>query len=219
MPLASVSGFTANFTPTANPINRSIFVTGLTDGLDWTDPQTTGGQAVASAVPSPSRYSDDICHVKNSVFAFTPNQYAEAVVYKAPGYTADPNHEHELELLFRFGITPNSATGYELLWGIAGYLALVHWNGPVGNYTPVYDPGIGSAPIWNDGDVLRGELVGNLFTAKINGSIVTGFNNLDITAGGTIGEYTSGQCGVGFWPVDGAVITSAGWKSFTAGNL
>lgn len=214
--VSSSSSFNANFATTSNPIDPSTYMLGLTDGVQWTNPQTTGGQSVASEVPAPTRYSDDICHVKTSVRAFNADQWAQGTVFKASGYTGNGG-SHELELLLRFQITNGNARGYEVLWGIQGYIAVVRWNGAVTDYTAIYDPGDGSIASYNDGDILYAQIQGNLITAKKNNVTVANFP-VDVTSqGGTV--WTTGQPGFGYWPVDGAIITSAGWKAYSAGNL
>ena len=158
-----------------------------------------------------SRYADNIAILSGSAVA--ANQYAQATVYLAPGYS--PPGNHEVELLLRFSISAHDAHGYEVLWGRAGYIAIVRWNGPLGNYTPLYDPGLGSIPQPVDGDVLRAEISGNRITVYRNGSSVA---SVDVTAaGGTV--YSAGQPGIGFWPVDGATPENYGWKTFEAGVL
>jgi len=209
------ASYTTSFTGTENPISEGgIWTNGLAAGLDWTDVKTTGGQAVATTQTWPSRYSDDIALLNKSFIDFDDNQYAQGTVYLAPGYTGNGGG-HEVELLLRFEITPNGARGYEVLWGIPGYIAIVRWNGPVGNYTPLWDPGIGSIPVPVDGDILRAEIIGNDLSVYRNGSLV---HTTDITLmGGT--TYTEGQPGIGFWPVDGAIPENMGWKDFTTGSL
>jgi hypothetical protein len=132
-------------------------------------------------------------------------------VYLAPGYTGNGGN-HEVELLLRFEITPHGARGYEILWGIQGYIAVVRWNGAVTNYTPLLEnvnPGIG-APV--DGDVLRAEIIGSVIKVYKNGSLVA--------TGPSDSTYTEGQPGIGFWPIDGSADPDKmGWKNFQAGNL
>jgi hypothetical protein len=126
------------------------------------------------------------------------------------GYSAS----HEIELLLRFSISGHDAYGYEVLWGLSGYLAVVRWNGPLGDYTPIYDPGVGSLRVPRDGDVLRAEMDGTIITVKLNGAIVA---TVDVSIVGAV--WTSGQPGIGFWPVDDAIPANYGWKSFEGGNL
>ena len=117
--------------------------------------------------------------------------------------------------MLRFQITAHNARGNEVLWGQTGYVAIVRWNEPVGDYTPLYDPGLGSIPQPVDGDVLRAEINGNIITVYRNGASVASVN-IGV-AGGTI--YSTGQPGMGVWPVDGATPENYGWNTFEAGNM
>jgi hypothetical protein len=207
---SSSSTYTTNFDRTESPISEGgIWTNGLETGLNWTNPKTISGKAVASVVPTPTRYSDDIAHLKKSFIDFADNQYAQGTVYLAPGYTGSGGG-HEVELLLRFEITANKARGYEVLWGLSGYIAIVRWNGPVGDYTPLYDPGLGSIAVPHDGDVLRAEIVGTTISVYKNGVFIASTSNA---------TWTEGQPGIGFWPVDGATPESFGWKNFQAGIL
>ena len=218
-PIASVttrsaSGFiyTTQFGLTENPISEGgKWINGKAAGLDWSNTQTVPGKAYASVLSGvPSRYNDSIAHLDT---LFKANQYAQAAVYRAAGYApAEP--KHEVELLLRFLITAHNARGYEVLWGQTGYLAVVRWNGRLGDYTALYesgDPGIGPAV---DGDILRAEITGNIIKVYRNGSPVA---SVDVTShGGTV--WTDGQPGMGFWPVNNASIEKYGWKSYEAGS-
>jgi hypothetical protein len=212
-PCGSVA-YSTNFSLTENPISEGgKWITGKTTGLDWNNPESNSGKAYASVLSGAtgSRYDDSIAHLSTSLQTFNANQYAQGTVYLVSGYSAS----HEVELLLRFSIAPHNAHGYEVLWGLTGYLAVVRWNGALGSYTPLYDPGVGSIPVPKDGDVLRAEISGNTLTVKRNGTTVA---TVDINvAGGTV--WSSGQPGIGFWPVDGATPKNLGWKSFQAGNL
>lgn len=214
--VAPSSDFTTSFPLTENPISQGgIWTNGLAVGLDWTDPKTTGGKAVASAVPTPTRYSDDLGHLKTSYRPFNAKQFAQGTVYLAPGYTGNGG-SHEIELLLHFNISANVAQGYEILFGLAGYYAVVRWNGPVTNYTALYDPGAASLPVPVDGDVFRAEIdANNDIRVFRNGSLLAS----SPTNFATNTTYLTGQPGMGFWPVDGAIPENFGWKNFTAGDL
>jgi hypothetical protein len=208
--------YAINFTLTENPISDGgKWVNGMAAGLYWNNVQSIPGKAYAG-MPSGlngSRYDDSIAHLDASFFAFPPNQYAQGTVYRAPGYDPSPSF-HEVELHLRFQTTAGNARGYEVMWGITGYLAIVRWDGPLGVYTPLLDtgdPGIG-APV--DGDVLRAEIRGNALTIYKNGSVV---NSIDVTSVGAV--WADGQPGMGFWPVDGSIPENYGWKNFEAGAL
>jgi hypothetical protein len=216
-PCPTGSTYSTNFATAENPLSEGgKWVDGKAVGVNWNNPQSAFGKAYASVLSglSGSRYDDSIAHLATSLRTFAPNQYAQGTVFKASGYTTAGGHE--LELLLRFSIVNGNAHGYEVLWGIAGYMAVVRWNGALGDYTPVYDPGNGSIPVPQDGDVLRAEITGNIIKVYRNGVQVG--PNIDVTSiGGQV--WSSGQPGLGFWPVDGAVVANMGWKSYTAGDL
>ncbi|MEO8135827.1 MAG: hypothetical protein ABI831_17850, partial [Betaproteobacteria bacterium] len=189
--------YSTSFPGTENPISESgKWTNGKSTGVDWNNVQTVPGKAYGAVVVS--GYDDDMA-VLNT--AFPANQYAQATVYRVPGYS--PGVSHEVELLLHFKITPNFARGYEVLWGVSGYLAVVRWNGPLGNYKPLLEnvsPGIG-VPV--DGDVLRAEIVNNAIRVYKNGALVA-IAPPDPT-------WTDGQPGVGFWPKTGATPQNLGW--------
>ena len=156
---ASGSTYSTNFTATENPLSESgKWVDGKASGA-WNNPLSAAGKAYASVRSglTGSRYDDSIAHLSSSFIDFNPNQYAQATVFRASGYS--PSGSHEVELLLRFQIAPNNARGYEILWGVTGYLAIVRWNGPLGDYTPLlenYKSRTGAV----EGDVLRAEITG-----------------------------------------------------------
>ena len=210
------SGYTTNFPGTENPLSEGgVWVDGKATGLDWNNPQSASGKVYASVLSGAngaSRYNDSVGHLNASSQPFAANQYAQGTVYLASGYSGAG---HEVELLLRFSITAHDAHGYEVLWGLNGYIAVVRWNGPLGGYTPIYDPGNGSISVPKDGDVLRAEINGNTIVVKLNGNTVA---TVDVSSvGGTV--WSSGQPGIGFWPVDSATPNAYGWRRFEAGNL
>jgi len=212
-PAGASNGYSTNFGLTENPISEGgKWVAGKTAGLDWNNPQTVTGEVYASVLSgaSGSRYDDSIAHLSTAFQTLNANQFAQGTVYRASGYSAS----HEIELLLRFSIGAHDAHGYEILWGVSGYIAVVRWNGSSGNYTAIYDPGAGSIPVPQDGDVLRAEISGTVVTVKRNGGIVA---RVDVSSAGNV--WSSGQPGIGFWPVDNATPKNYGWKSFQAGNL
>lgn len=221
VPVGGISGssYTTNFPLTENPINEgSHWINGQANGIDWSNVKTASNRATGSRTmeAAGNRYSDDIAIINNSVQSFHANQYAQGTVYKASGYTGNGG-SHEIELLLHFNVSSNNAHGYEVLWGIQGYIAIVRWEGPVNSYTALYDPGPGSIPVPADGDILTAQIVDNIISVKRNGVNVAG-TTIDITSfGGSV--WTTGQPGMGFWPVDGGQPDNLGWKTFTAGEL
>jgi len=98
---------------------------------------------------------------------------------------------------------------------LTGYLSIVRWNGALGDYSSLFNGGVGSLPVPVDGDVLRAEIVGNVITVYRNGVAVKSVNVTSI--GSPV--WSAGQPGIGFWPVDSSTPANYGWKSYTAGNL
>jgi hypothetical protein len=178
------------------------WVNGKDAGIDWNNAQSAAGKGIATAFSL--TYDDNIAVLTTS---FPANQYAQGTVFRAPGYS--PGVSHELELLLHFQITPHSARGYEVLWAQDGGMAIVRWNGPVGDYTALIEaPNIAPAV---DGDVLRAEIVDGVIKVYKNGSLLlTGPLNT---------SWTDGQPGIGFWPKPGATFANYGWKNYTAGSL
>ena len=209
---ASATKYTTDFLLTENPVSEGgKWINGGAVGLDWHNPLTASGNALASvrADADGTRYADDIAVLTTS---FSPNQYAQAVVYRAAGYNPGTS-KHEVELLLRFTITAHDAHGYEILWGHEGYLDIVRWNGPISSYLQLNpsEPNLGDLA---DGDVLRAEINGNVITAYKNGTLVM---TQDISGQGTV--WSTGQPGMGFWPVDSATPANLGMKSYEAGSL
>jgi hypothetical protein len=199
---ARATNYSTNFSLTENPISEGgTWINGKAVGLDWNNAQSVPGKAYASAIAM--GYNDNIA-VLNTTFA--ANQYVQGIVYRSSGYS--PGVSHEIELLLRFRITANNARGYEVLWAHDGKIAIVRWNGPLGNYTPLLEgPNVGAAV---DGDVLRADILGSVIKVYKNGSLVaTGPSDM---------VWTDGQPGMGFWPKLGATLESYGWKAFQAGG-
>lgn len=227
-----VSGFTANFSATENPMSAGgIWVNGLTDGLDWNDCQTVSNRCIGSQDTLDPRYADDISQLKSSAFTANRAQWALATQYVAAGYNASTvigSHECELHLLQ--AITASGGVGnarsYECSIGITTtgnapplgvYCFVVRWEGPVSIYTALWDPhgGIGSyvnTPTFPQN--------GDRWYAQItNAGVITLEQNEIVIGTVTDTTFTDGQPGLGFWPVDGADKTKAGWSSWACGNL
>jgi hypothetical protein len=198
--------YSTNFSVAENPISEGgKWVNGKSIGLDWNDVQTVPGKAYGAHLIDGPRYADCIAHLNTS---FEADQYAQGTVSRVPGYR-NPSDAHEIELLLRFRITANNTRGYEVLWAQDGGIAIVRWNGYLGDYTSLLEgPNIGVAV---DGDVLRAEITGSVIKVYKNGSLVaTGPSN---------STWTDGQPGMGFWPLPGAILASYGWKNYQAGSM
>jgi hypothetical protein len=201
-PTGSSNAYSTNFNLTENPISEGgKWLGGLTTGLNWNNAQTVPGKAYGAAIAT--GYNDPIAVLTTT---FAANQYAQGTVHRAAGYA--PGVSHEIELLLRFQITPNTARGYEVLWGLTGELNAVRWNGPLGKYDGFVSVDIGPAV---HGDVLRAQIDGSVITVYKNGVLVHTF------AADTM--WTDGQPGMGFWPTPGATPSSYCWQNYSAGSL
>jgi hypothetical protein len=229
-PVTAGAIFSTSFPSVENPISQgSSWLNGLADGLDWHDVKTvsTGAIGASDTFYLTSRVADDICQLKTSVHTFAAAQYAQGTIYKATSYTGNGG-SHECELLLRFSIAANNAHGYEcsIGQGTSGtYAFIVRWNGSIANYTVLKDPGGGTGSYVNapttmaNGDVMYASIDANgLITLKQNGTtLLTCTHTEDVNAGGS--TWASGQPGLGFWPVDGAIKENQGWSAYSAGEL
>jgi hypothetical protein len=203
-PTGSSSSYSTNFNLTENPISEGgKWVNGKAVGLDWNNAQSVPGAAYGADYAT--GYNDPIAVLNTS---FTPNQFAQGTVRRVAGYS--PGVSHEVELLLRFQVTAGNARGYEVLYSHDGWLVIVRWNGPLGNYAEVASSGRPVSGNAADGDVIRAEITGGVIKVYKNGSLV-------LTGSDT--TWTNGQPGMGFWPKPGATIQSYGWRSYMAGSL
>ncbi len=193
--------YRTNFPVPENPISEGGRWTNGKTGGWWNNVRTVPGEAYGADYAT--EYNDPIAILNNPVFS--PNQYSQGTVYRAPGYS--PGVPHEIELLLRFQITTNNARGYEVLWGHAGNLAIIRWNGQLGDYSVLLDIAPGPAV---DGDLLR---------AEINGSVIRVYRNGTLIGSASDSTWANGQPGIGFWPKPGATPSAYGWSSYEAGDL
>lgn len=146
-----------------NPMReQGMWLEGLTDGTAWGNIRTTANLAFAAVAQA----VDSIAVMKTS---FANDQFVEGTVSRAAGY--NPGVVHQLELLIRFNITANNASGVCVRWAHNGTGSLVRFNGAVGNTTPITL----SATAWGapvDGDKLRAEAIGTALTIKKNGTVI-----------------------------------------------
>jgi hypothetical protein len=213
--LASAARYVTRFDRTENPIDEGgRWVNGGETGLDWHDAKSVNGVAHATALSGVKHRYDDSIAVLKSVFS--ADQYAQGTVFRSAAYS--PPSKHEIELLLRFEIRPHSARGYEVLWGHDGDFAIVRWNGHLGDFTVLAGsgrPALGGRGLGPgralDGDVLRAEISGNVIRVYKNRGLVF-VAPPDAT-------WTTGQPGLGFWPISGSVPQRYGWKAYEAGSL
>lgn len=220
-PLPSTPGtYTTTFPLTENPISESgNWIDGRTTGLDWGSIQTSGGAAratVQSVGCNGGTPPNTACNDSTAVLAGTwnANQTAEADVVVT---NLGTNCCKEVELRLRTTITAHSITGYEIDCGIApvsDYLAVVHWNGPLGSWVNMTPTTAGC----HNGDRLKATVTGG------NPTTITVFKNgtqvLQVLEGtGQVNPttpWTSGSPGVGLFDSVDTNYSGFGFTSFTA---
>jgi hypothetical protein len=197
------------------------WLNGGTDGLDWFDNQSAAGKAYATNIDSvPGGTKDNVSQLKRSFLACTSNQFAEATIFKAGGYSGGVV-THEIEVFVNMTIAAHSTTGYELYLNIGGNHSLVRWDGAQNSFTPLAsnNAGNGNMPAYADGDVIRIERVGNTLncyhrTAAGSFILYTTFNDT---------TFTGGNPGFGTNPANDAggspVVSSAGLSRWKGGNF
>jgi hypothetical protein len=197
--------YTTNFSLTEDPISEGDhWIGGRTVGLDWSNIQTTPAHAYG-AVLSSVNYNDPTALLTGS---WGPNQTVEATVYSVN--PSDAIYE-EVELRLRSTLSPHLCTGYEIDFRVssssAAYLAIVRWNGAVGDFTYLMTYR-GSRYGVSNGDVIKATMIGTTIRVYKNGTLI---------GGATDRTYTSGAPGIG---MDGPVGTNSNWgfSSFTASD-
>jgi hypothetical protein len=151
----------------------------------WTYVRTANGQAYGTNGITNS-YDDSVAFLSG----FGPDQTVEAVVQINAG-TVGPTHE--VELWLRASDDTNNLRGYELCFGLSGYVQLGVWNGPFGdvlsmdsNQPLAWTP---NTPLRN-GDRIKAQIVGNTIKAWVN----------DVLKLHTVHtKFTTGQPGIGFF--------------------
>ena len=119
----------------------------------------------------------------------------------------------EVELRLRSSISAHSNTGYEINFRCSktnnAYSQIVRWNGPLGNFTYLWNNG-GSQYGVKNGDVVKATIVGNVITTYINGvQIATVTDN----------TFKTGNPGMGFYLQGGSGVSrDYGFTNFTASD-
>lgn len=215
--------YTTSFPATENPISQGggIWTRGLSEGLDWTDPQTGPNSSASGqiafgtqpAVPGPPD-DDSIAHLSG----FGPDHYAEGVIFNVS------TDQIEVELFLRLQITAHNARGYELDYVFSGVgscnLHLVRWNGALNSFTELNG---GNALIVgldiSNGTTHRAAIKGSLITITRNGVVQATYDlQANFVADGSL-IWATGNPGMGFWDrslSNGANRNTMGWSTFTA---
>jgi hypothetical protein len=196
--------YTTNFPLTENPISEGgHWINGLTTGIDWSDVQTIPGQAFSTETGRGPNYADSTALLTGS---WGPTQTVQAVVYIS---AADSTILEEVELRLRSSLSAHSCTGYEVLFSVKPdniYSAIVRWNGPLGDFTPLGNRRAGVV----NGDVVKATAVGSTITCYINNTAIFSVNDT---------TYPSGNPGMGFYLQGGlGPPVDYGFSSYTASD-
>ena len=192
--------YTTQFPLTENPISEGgNWINGQVVGLDWKNARTTPGLAFGTQTGN-GGFDDTVALLTGT---WGPDQTVEATVYSV---NLNPSIFPEVELRVRSSLSANSCTGYEVLFSVNGYIQIVRWNGPLGNFTLL--GAVGAVII--TGDVVKATIVGSTITAYLNG--VQKLQFIDST-------YPSGRPGMGFFLQGaGGVNSDYGFTRFTASD-
>lgn len=190
--LPPVVSFSTNFPATQNPIVQDgAWVRGASEGLDWTDPQTTGGSPGIAwptmTAKTGGHFIDSIAHRQG----FNPDHYCKSIV------AGTGNSFLETELLLRFKITAHNARGYEVDFTPGdGLVRLVRWNGAQDSFSIMTS----AAGSFSNGDVYEAWVQGSLVSVAINGTTLINAFDVQAWAVANGGSYWSdGNPGMGFW--------------------
>lgn len=203
--------YTTNFPLTENPISESgVWVCGLADGLDWTNPRTVPGIAFGTESGGSGHFDDSVAHLKGT---WANDQEASAVVHLG----VRPTFFAEIEILLRFTITGHDAHGYEVYFSMQGpgnrYIKIARWNGALDDALDLTSLGEASSPTIINGDTVRATIAGTVITAYVNGSPLLNYD----TSGDAI-KWASGKPGLGFYALSSPASSEYGFSSYTALN-
>ncbi len=199
--------FSTRFAADEMPLSAGgAWLGGKSAGLDWADVASASG-LVYGLESGTGGYDDSTALLAG---AWRPNQTAEATVH-----TVNQNDKisEEVELRLRSGLSPHSATGYEINFRCLktkdAYTEIVRWDGPLGKFTYLSHKD-GAQYGVKEGDVVRATVVGTLIRVYLNGVLV------NQAADGT---FPTGSPGIGFF-LQGATGLNRdyGFTSFSASD-
>lgn len=182
--------YSTTFSAPENPIYEGgAWINGGEVGLDWNNVQVESGIAHGLQTGADG-YDDSVALLAGT---WGPTQTVEATVYSINQSTS---YFEEVELWLRGNISAHSITGYEVTFRCilgGGYVQIVRWNGPLGNYTYVNNTPNGNYNGIQTDDVVRAEISGTAITVYVN--------DVEVIAGSD-GTYSGGRPGIGFYNED-----------------
>lgn len=193
--------YTTNFPLTENPISEGgIWLNGLTDGLDWSDVQTTPGKAFNTEDPATPGTPDGTAILKGT---WGPDQTVTGTAFRGV------SSANETEFRVRSTLSAHSCTGYEINFS-GGYTQIVRWNGAFGDFTVLADNHSFSL---QDGDKCKVTIIGTTITVYVDSG--SGYAQVNTATDAT---FSSGNPGIGMFDGGGTVKTDIGWTTFTASD-
>jgi hypothetical protein len=198
--------YSTNFSLTESTISEGgNWINGSTTGLDWGYVSTTAGQTHTH--PGTASYADATALLTG---AWGSNQMAQATVGSIVNACTSDNCYPEVELRLRSTLSAHLCNGYEITFSLKpndrAYLIIVRWNGPLGNFTYLFNQS-GSQYLAKTGDVVKAIIVGNVISAYKNGVLM---------GQATDNTFTSGNPGMGF--NEQSYNGDYGFSSFTASD-
>jgi hypothetical protein len=142
---------------------------------------------------------------------YPANQSASAIIHLESGITAQ---YLEVEILLRWTDSAHNSIGYECNLAYNGqYATIGRWPGPLGTQVSQYTTLAFVGPIAggvHDGDVFQADVVGNVVTSRLNGTVI---------ATGTDDAVTSGSPGIGFYSQGAPASQKFSFTHFSAKGL
>ncbi len=218
---------------TENPISEggTGWVLGSTDGLDWSNIQTTTGKAFGTQTAGSHgncggcTYNDSITLKRPPTGKVWPkNQDVRGRIFitSRTGWTGF----HEQELWARGSIIAHRARGYEAIFSVVGgstYYEIVRWEGPVGDTDGGCTSGCAFTSLNNvscagvdDGTYIRFTAIGNQLTQYTSSDGVTWSIACSGTATTTDSTYTAGMPGFGHWTNGNGAVNTYGISEWSA---
>jgi len=198
--------FSTNFPLTESPISEGgNWINGSKTGLDWGYISTTAGQTHTH--PGTAHYADATALLTGT---WGPDQMALATVGNIVNACKSDTCYPEVELRLRSTLSAHSCNGYEIAFSLKpnnrAYLIIVRWNGPLGDFTYLFNQS-GLQYQTKTGDIVKATIVGNAISAYKNGVLI---------GQATDKIFTSGNPGMGF--NEQTYNGDYGFSSFTASD-
>ena len=180
--------YSTNFPLTESPISESDnWINGSKEGLDWGYISTTAGQTHTH--PGTAPYADATALLTGK---WGPDQMVLAIVGNIENACNSDTCYPEVELRLRSTLSAHLCNGYEIAFSLKpngrAYLIIVRWNGPLGDFTYLFNQS-GSQYQAKTGDIVKATVVGNVISAYKNGVLI---------GQATDKIFSSGNPGMGF---------------------